>query len=146
MLLVLRASLSLDLRVSLSLLCHIRTMADAALKEPIEDIGETRENLPSGIDEVAAIPKGTIDPVYEAKARVLNHAVRSSLPCRLDRLLCNADTFSDSRNWHGMVPVAAFHSCWFRLGQRQFMAHRNIFDMYEGSVWPNFDKYSCNYC
>jgi hypothetical protein len=24
---------------------------------------------------VAAIPKGTIDPVYEAKARVLNHAV-----------------------------------------------------------------------
>lgn len=23
----------------------------------------------------AAIPKGTIDPVYEAKARVLNHAV-----------------------------------------------------------------------
>jgi hypothetical protein len=29
----------------------------------------------SGIDDVAAIPKGTIDPVYEAKARVLNHAV-----------------------------------------------------------------------
>jgi len=29
----------------------------------------------SGINEVAAIPKGTIDPVYEAKARVLNHAV-----------------------------------------------------------------------
>lgn len=27
------------------------------------------------IDEAAAIPKGTIDPVYEAKARVLNHAV-----------------------------------------------------------------------
>lgn len=24
---------------------------------------------------VGAIPKGTIDPVYEAKARVLNHAV-----------------------------------------------------------------------
>lgn len=32
----------------------------------------------SGIDDLAAIPKGTIDPVYEAKARVLNHAVRSS--------------------------------------------------------------------
>jgi len=29
----------------------------------------------AGVDEVAAIPKGTIDPVYEAKARVLNHAV-----------------------------------------------------------------------
>lgn len=28
-----------------------------------------------GVDDVAAIPKGTIDPVYEAKARVLNHAV-----------------------------------------------------------------------
>jgi hypothetical protein len=28
-----------------------------------------------GIDDVAAIPKGTIDPVYEAKARVLNRAV-----------------------------------------------------------------------
>jgi hypothetical protein len=27
------------------------------------------------LDEAAAIPKGTIDPVYEAKARVLNHAV-----------------------------------------------------------------------
>jgi hypothetical protein len=29
----------------------------------------------SGVDDIAAIPKGTIDPVYEAKARVLNHAV-----------------------------------------------------------------------
>ena len=28
------------------------------------------------LDDAAAIPKGTIDPVYEAKARVLNHAVR----------------------------------------------------------------------
>lgn len=28
-----------------------------------------------GVDDAAAIPKGTIDPVYEAKARVLNHAV-----------------------------------------------------------------------
>jgi hypothetical protein len=28
-----------------------------------------------GLDDEAAIPKGTIDPVYEAKARVLNHAV-----------------------------------------------------------------------
>ena len=33
----------------------------------------------SGTNDVAAIPKGTIDPVYEAKARVLNHAV-CSLP------------------------------------------------------------------
>lgn len=27
-----------------------------------------------GIDDAAAIPKGEIDPVYEAKARVLNRA------------------------------------------------------------------------
>jgi hypothetical protein len=27
------------------------------------------------INEAAAIPKGTIDPIYEAKARVLNNAV-----------------------------------------------------------------------
>jgi hypothetical protein len=27
------------------------------------------------LDDASAIPKGTIDPVYEAKARVLNHAV-----------------------------------------------------------------------
>ena len=28
-----------------------------------------------GIDDAGAIPKGQIDPVYEAKARVLNRAV-----------------------------------------------------------------------
>lgn len=33
------------------------------------------ENALQALDEAAAIPKGTIDPVYEAKARVLNHAV-----------------------------------------------------------------------
>lgn len=32
-----------------------------------------------GKDDDAIIPKGQIDPVYEAKARVLNHAVRSRL-------------------------------------------------------------------
>jgi hypothetical protein len=33
------------------------------------------ETLPTAVNEATAIPKGTIDPVYEAKARVLNHAV-----------------------------------------------------------------------
>jgi hypothetical protein len=33
-----------------------------------------------GIDEAATLPPGTIDPVYEAKARVLNHAVRTWRP------------------------------------------------------------------
>jgi hypothetical protein len=42
----------------------------------------SKEAVPSlvGFDEAAAIPKGTIDPVYEAKARVLNHAVCFSPP------------------------------------------------------------------
>lgn len=33
------------------------------------------------IDDVAALPKGTVDPVYEAKARVLNKAVRQWRNC-----------------------------------------------------------------
>jgi hypothetical protein len=39
---------------------------------------ETETTSVPSLDEAAAIPKGTIDPVYEAKARVLNHAVRVS--------------------------------------------------------------------
>jgi len=35
----------------------------------------TLASAPSAVNEAAAIPKGTIDPVYGAKARVLNHAV-----------------------------------------------------------------------
>lgn len=34
------------------------------------------EDVAVGVDDAGAIPKGTIDPVYEAKARVLNRAVR----------------------------------------------------------------------
>jgi hypothetical protein len=37
---------------------------------------ETPELVAVALDEPAVIPKGTIDPVYEAKARVLNHAVQ----------------------------------------------------------------------
>jgi hypothetical protein len=48
-------------------------------KHPLHgDDSEVKESDPSrvfGWDDEAAIPKGTIDPVYEAKARVLNHAV-----------------------------------------------------------------------
>lgn len=29
-----------------------------------------------GIDDLGALPKGTLDPVYEAKARVLNRAIQ----------------------------------------------------------------------
>lgn len=35
--------------------------------------------LSSAVDDDAAIPQGTIDPVYEAKARILNHAVGTCL-------------------------------------------------------------------
>jgi hypothetical protein len=39
----------------------------------------TKESFVSeAINDAAILPKGTLDPVYEAKARVLNHAV--SLP------------------------------------------------------------------
>jgi hypothetical protein len=42
-----------------------------------DDTKQPQEHrLPVGIDDAAPIPKGQIDPVYEAKARVLNHAVR----------------------------------------------------------------------
>lgn len=54
-------------------------MDDNASKRPIEATGETREHLPYGVDEAAALPQGTIDPVYEAKAKVLNHAVSHTL-------------------------------------------------------------------
>lgn len=50
---------------------------DEMEKTPVEN-GERDsrlENLPRAVDDTGAIPKGTIDPVYEAKARVLNHAV-----------------------------------------------------------------------
>lgn len=36
-------------------------------------------SVSSAVDDAAALPKGTIDPVYEAKARVLNHAVSLAL-------------------------------------------------------------------
>lgn len=58
--------------------------------EDIEDKGGVSPPAPShvqlggvapvGEDDDAIIPKGQIDPVYEAKARVLNHAARRRLP------------------------------------------------------------------
>jgi hypothetical protein len=48
--------------------------ADTKLEIGILPVSED-ETFRAAADEVAAIPKGTIDPVYEAKARVLNHAV-----------------------------------------------------------------------
>ena len=52
-------------------------MAESIEKKPLEDSDRVPrpEILPGAVDDAGAIPKGTIDPVYEAKARVLNHAV-----------------------------------------------------------------------
>lgn len=35
------------------------------------------EDVAIGVEDVSTIPKGTVDPIYEAKARVLNRAVNS---------------------------------------------------------------------
>lgn len=43
-----------------------------------KDVTEQHQ-VPVGVEDAAAIPKGSIDPVYEAKARVLNHAVSFQL-------------------------------------------------------------------
>jgi len=43
------------------------------------DVKYTEVSQAVGLEDEAAIPKGTIDPVYEAKARVLNHAVRPKI-------------------------------------------------------------------
>jgi len=54
-------------------------MAQEVDKMPVEigaDNDTKLESLPSGADDAAPIPKGTLDPVYEAKARVLNHAIQ----------------------------------------------------------------------
>jgi hypothetical protein len=63
-------------------------ISDDIAKDQVREGGaESKENIPSisatGADEIAALPKGTIDPVYEAKARVLNHAVGDHLVRRM---------------------------------------------------------------
>lgn len=47
--------------------------ADQGLNEDHKDQGTDGSLV--GIRDEATLPKGTVDPVYEAKARVLNHAV-----------------------------------------------------------------------
>lgn len=41
----------------------------------VAEASEASDHVPYGADDAGAIPKGQIDPVYEAKARVLNRAV-----------------------------------------------------------------------
>ena len=41
---------------------------------------ENQTTIGLGADDVAIIPKGALDPVYEAKARILNRAVSCHKP------------------------------------------------------------------
>ena len=62
---------------------------------------QVESQLVGAREDAAAIPKGTLDPVYEAKARVLNAAVR--LPCTPEALLheCSRDCRSKILVWDG---------------------------------------------
>ena len=64
-----------------------------------------------GVDDAGAIPKGTIDPVYEAKARVLNRAVSHETV-----EVHGSSRFIDTGYWHGLVSMAAVHRHWIRMG------------------------------
>ncbi|KAI2620495.1 MFS general substrate transporter [Hypoxylon sp. NC1633] len=59
-------------------------MADSPIEEGKAKNGpHPVSELAVGAEDVSAIPKGTIDPVYEAKARVLNHAVSGTFTEKL---------------------------------------------------------------
>ena len=79
----------------------------------------SRSDVPgdvSPLDEAVdtgAIPKGTIDPVYEAKARVLNHAVSVIPRFYVIRLT----QYKDPRDRHGTVSMAVVRRCWIRVGE-----------------------------
>lgn len=74
-----------------------------------------RNSLVDAADDEAIIPKGALDPVYEAKARILNRAVSCFVFFTrvIDRVGVNV-VMSDSRSRHGAVSVGAFrrHRLW----------------------------------
>jgi hypothetical protein len=56
---------------------NVSATKDVSIGNGLDDKGDALQvEQPSYIEEAAALPIGTIDPVYEAKARVLNKAVR----------------------------------------------------------------------
>ena len=69
------------------------------------------DHVAAGANDDAIFSAGVLDPVYDAKARVLNRAVR--LPSLSPRISVYIQVltmcFSDCRPWHGLVPVAALH-------------------------------------
>ena len=78
-----------------------------------------------GADDAGAIPKGTIDPVYEAKARVLNRAVSRSI-----RVLKRCSRLPGTRYWDGMVSMATLYRRWIWMGFRQPLAHCDLPDIH----------------
>lgn len=79
---------------------------------PGGDLEARRDSTSIGAEDAAILPTGVLDPVYDAKARVLNHAVSlDELPHRAWSL-----TGADPRHRHGLVSVAALHCCWLWLG------------------------------
>lgn len=78
----------------------------------------------SSSHEVAAegVLKGALDPVYEAKAHVLNNAVGAhcSVIVAKRELLTKS---TDPRRRHGKVSVAVVRGCRFRVCIRQSLAH-----------------------
>jgi hypothetical protein len=50
-------------------------MTEVDKKNPTPGAEPRDDDIALGIQDESAIPKGTLDPVYEAKARVLNRAV-----------------------------------------------------------------------
>lgn len=80
-------------------------------KQTVEKRGSTvGEDAGQGIE--GTIPKGQIDPVYEAKARVLNRAVSCTAQTRTQV----AEHRTDSRYRYGLVSMATLRGRWLRLG------------------------------
>ena len=69
------ATMSLDnTRTDINKVAIEEGAADFPEREPGLIHDDIERHVAVGVDDVAIIPKGEIDPVYEAKARVLNRA------------------------------------------------------------------------
>lgn len=64
------------------------------------------------IDDSMTDTETSVDSVYEAKAQILNEAVRSTF-CQLSAIRLIE---LDSRYRHGLVSMAALRCCWLWLG------------------------------
>ena len=76
------------------------------------------DDVAVGMNEDAAIPKGTLDPVYEAKARILNKAIQD-IGMGWVRALSSQQALMANLPDHSAVSMAALHCCGLWLGERQ---------------------------